>query len=497
MEKNEKGGKIAPHETELEKAVLGAILLDKQIIDVLIGILTPECFFEKAHATIFGAIIEMYAANKPIDILSLVHFLKEKGQLQLAGGAIYITTLTNRVASTANTEYHARVIVQEFLSRELIRLSGEITIEAYNDHLDVFDLYAKSIRKLESAINRVVKYDVSAIGKVHSKVLAVSREIVRSGQKSGVPTGFYNVDNFTNGWQKTDLVIVAGRPAMGKSVCALAFALNPAIRDNIPTAIFSLEMSNEQLVGRAQSNLSEIDSSRIIKKQLTMEEIDLIEQRCKELDNAPIYIDDTPSLSLLELKGKSRKLVREKGVKLIVIDYLQLMTVDTNKNGNRELEVSTISRGLKALAKELDVPIIALSQLNRAVEARNDKKPLLSDLRESGSIEQDADMVIFCFRPEYYGINSYEMGSEIMDSEGLMILVVAKHRAGQLGELRLGFNGNLTKLQNYETYKESKMPYQNPFKSSISPNPNAVNDSSIISAPLNEELIQEDDEIPF
>lgn len=497
MEKNEKDGKLPPHEAELEKAVLGAIMLDRQIIDILVHILTPECFYIKAHATIFGAILEMYKSNKPIDILSLIHFLKEKGHLESVGGAYYVTGLTNRVASSANTEYHARVIVQEFLSRELIRLSLEITKEAYNDKLDVFDLYAKSIQKLESAINGVVKYDVSAIGKVHTKVLEVSREIVRSGQKSGVPTGFYNVDNFTNGWQKTDLVIVAGRPAMGKSICALAFALNPAIRDKIPTAIFSLEMSNEQLVGRAQSNLSEIDSSRIIKKQLTMEEIDLIEQRCKELDNAPIYIDDTPSLSLLELKAKSRKLVREKGVKLIVIDYLQLMTVDTNKNGNRELEVSTISRGLKALAKELDVPIIALSQLNRAVEARTDKKPLLSDLRESGSIEQDADMVIFCFRPEYYGINSYEMGVETMDSEGLMILIVAKHRAGQLGELRLGFNGNLTKLQNYETYKESKVPFQNPFKRDSSLKTNAINPFSGRITPTDEELNIGEDETPF
>jgi replicative DNA helicase len=211
-------------------------------------------------------------------------------------------------------------------------------------------------------------------------------------------------------------------------------------------------MSNDQLVGRAQSTLSGINSSRIIKKQLTLDEVMLLESRCHELDTAPIYIDDTPSLSLIELKGKGRKLVRDKGVKLIVIDYLQLMTVDAGK-GNREQEVSLISKGLKALAKELDIPIIALSQLSRAVESRGgDKKPMLSDLRESGSIEQDADMVIFCYRPEYYGIDTYEIGGETLECAGLMSLIVAKHRAGSLGELRLGFNGELTKLENYDTF---------------------------------------------
>jgi len=488
-----------PEALQFELAVLGSVIIDKLAIDRVVDILSPECFYDTKNAIIYRAILEMYQDSIPIDLLTLSKYLTQKGLLQTVGGAYFLSQLTNAIASSANIEFHARIIVQQFLKREMIRLSKENINNAFEDRVDVFDLYGKGIQRLESAISGVIKYDVSAIGKVHSKVLKLSREIVNSGQKSGVPTGFYNLDNFTNGWQKTDLVIVAGRPAMGKSVCALAFVLNPAIKDNIPTAIFSLEMSNEQLVGRAQSNLSEIDSSRIIKKQLTLEEIDIIERRCSELATAPIYIDDTPSLSLLELKGKSRKLVREKGVKLIVIDYLQLMTVDVNRNGSRELEVSTISRGLKALAKELDVPIIALSQLNRAVEARADKKPLLSDLRESGSIEQDADMVIFCFRPEYYGINSYEMGSETMASEGLMVLIVAKHRAGQLGELRLGFNGNLTKLQTYEAYKESTTPFQNPFSNSITPNPNAVNPPTGRITPSEEELNEDEyeEEIPF
>jgi replicative DNA helicase len=232
-------------------------------------------------------------------------------------------------------------------------------------------------------------------------------------------------------------------------------------------------MSKEQLVGRAQSNLSEIDSSRIIKKQLSLDEVDAIERSCAELKTAPIYIDDTPSLSLMELKGKARKLVRDKGVQMIVIDYLQLMTVEVGKNGNREQEVGLISKGLKALAKELNIPIIALSQLNRAVESRADKKPLLSDLRESGNIEQDADMVIFCYRPEYYGIPQYEMGSELLQSENLMVLILAKHRSGTLGELRLGFNGMFTKLESYETLLSKKLAEHNPFANEIKPNPEA------------------------
>ena len=459
-----------PEAVELEEAVIGAMLIDKLAIERVIDILKPECFYDYKNATIYKAMATLYKQDKPIDLLTISRFLKEQKKLDEIGGAYALTRLTDRVGTSANIEFHARIIVQQFLRREIIRLSQINIADSLDETKDVFALYGDCIKNLENAVGGVVKYEVSHIGEVNAKVIAESRVVAESGQSSGIPTGFFNIDNFTNGWQKTDLIILAGRPAMGKSVCGLAFAINPAMQRKIPTAIFSLEMSKEQLVGRTQATLSGIDSSRVIKKQLTLEEISHIERTCYDLYDAPIYIDDTAGLTLMELKNKARKLVRDNGVQLIVIDYLQLMVGEPNKNGSRELEVSSISKGLKNLAKELNIPIIALSQLNRAVEGRSDKKPLLSDLRESGSIEQDADMVIFCYRPEYYNIENYELGGEVMSSQDLMILVMSKHRSGSLGELRLGFNGNLTKLENYDSMMNRKrglMP--NPFADEIVP----------------------------
>lgn len=484
----------SPEAVEFEEAVIGAMLIDKLAIERVIDILKPECFYERKNAIIYNAILTLYKTDRPVDLLMITKLLNEQKKLDDIGGAYYLVKLTDRVASSVNIEFHARVIVQQFLRREIIRLSQKNISDSLDETKDVFALYQDCIKSMENAVGGVIKYEVSPIGIINQKVIEDSKVVVESGQNSGVPSGYFNIDNFTNGWQKTDLIILAGRPAMGKSVCALAFAINPAIRKGIPTAIFSLEMSKEQLVGRTQSTLSGIDSSRIIKKQLTLDEIDHIERTCKELNDAPIYIDDTAGLTLMELKNKARKLVRDNGVQLIVIDYLQLMVGEVNKNQNRELEVSSISKGLKNLAKELDIPIIALSQLNRGVEARGDKKPLLSDLRESGSIEQDADMVLFCFRPEYYNIGEYELGGEVMPSENLMILIMSKHRSGSLGELRLGFNGNLTKLENYDSMVERKrglMP--NPF-----PDENPIEDKPInrISPPKDENENLFDDE-PF
>jgi replicative DNA helicase len=474
------GGLLPPQALELEDAILGACMLERDAVGSVIDVLIPETFYKPAHVTIFGAILELYKGSYPIDILTVCQKLKSLGKLDEVGGAFYISTLTNRVATSINIVYHARIIMQYYLKRKLIEIGHQSITEAYDNEADVFDVYQKNVQKLESSLTAVMKYEVSDIATIHNSVLRESMHVATTGAKSGVTTGFRNLDNFTNGWQKSDLIIVAGRPGMGKSVCALAFALNPAIRDNVPTAIFSLEMSKEQVVGRAQSNLSGINSSSIIKKQLTVDEVNSIEQRCRELTTAPIYIDDTPAMSVMELKGKARKLVRDKGVRLIVIDYLQLMVADVGK-GNREQEISKISQGLKALAKELNVPIIALSQLSRAVESRGgDKKPLLSDLRESGSIEQDADMVIFCYRPEYYGIDTYEIGGESLGCDGLMCLIVAKHRAGSLGELRMGFNGDLTKLENYDTFMENKRMANNPFPQTVNATPRMQGNSEFL-----------------
>ena len=461
-----------PNATDFEESVLGACLSFGGTMDEVIDILNAECFYTEGNQMIWKALTELYRSNDPIDILSVKRKLEKENNLAKAGGVVRLVELTSRIASASNIEYHARIIVEQYLRRELIKVSNEAVKSALDDTNDVFDTFSKSIAEIESLLNGVIKYEAKQIGKVHQKNLEESRHVAKNKIASGVPTGYRNLDNFINGWQKTDLIILAGRPAMGKSVCALSFVLNPALKDNIPTALFSLEMSNEQLVGRAESNLSLMDSSRIIKKQLTEAEIDLMEQRCQILNTAPIYIDDSPNLTLLDLKGKARKLVKEKGVQLIVIDYLQLMSADSKKNMSREQEVSQISRGLKALAKELKIPIIALSQLNRLVENRTDKRPNLADLRESGSIEQDADMVMFCYRPDYYDIPQYEMGGETLPSEGLMVLIVAKHRAGSLGELRFGFNGDLTKLENYDTFISNKRESQRSQQPAIRPNPN-------------------------
>jgi replicative DNA helicase len=474
-------GLVPPQATDLEEAVLGACLLEREAVSSVIDILTADCFYKEQNGIVYSAILDLYKNSKPIDILTITQKIKADGKLEVVGGAYYITSLTNRIASSANIEYHARIVMEHFLKRELIRIGIESIKEAYDTQSDVFDVYQNNVQHLEQTLTSVMKYDVSSVAQIHNELLAESIKVVQSGVKSGVPTGFRNLDNFTNGWQKSDLIIVAGRPGMGKSVCALAFALNPAIQENIPTAIFSLEMSKEQVVGRAQSNLSGIGSSNIVKKLLTMEDIRTIDARCQGLNTAPIYIDDTPALSVMELKGKARKLVRDKGVRLIVIDYLQLMVADVGK-GNREQEISKISQGLKALAKELNIPIIALAQLSRAVEARGgDKKPLLSDLRESGSIEQDADMVLFTYRPEYYTIDSYELNGETMNTEGLMCLIVAKHRAGSLGELRFGFNGDLTKLENYDTYMENKRNTQYAQPPNNAPTTNMAENTGFLS----------------
>jgi replicative DNA helicase len=294
----------------------------------------------------------------------------------------------------------------------------------------------------------VVNYEIKRVGSIHEELIKQSMVLLNSGRKSGVPTGLTMVDNVTNGWQKSDLIILAGRPGMGKTTAAVSMCIYPAILNKIPVAFFSLEMSSEQVVSRMQSFMSGVNVSKIVKKQMTEDEISQVQVNSKELVDAPIYIDDTPNISLLELKGKCRKMVKENKIELVVVDYLQLMRSGL-KTRSREEEIAEISRGLKSLAKELNIPVIALSQLSRNVESRGDKKPMLQDLRESGQIEQDADMVVFCYRPEYYGIEEYEVGSSSFQTDGLFMLLIAKHRNGELGEVPLTFIATQTKLTNY------------------------------------------------
>jgi len=446
-------GQLAPQEIELEESVLGTILLEGGILNKYISEFTPNLFYLEKNKHIAEVISELYVEQTGVDMLTVIQKLKKNGTLEKVGGAFYVTTLTTRVASSAHFEYHLRILQQEALKRNIIQVCSAGVRKAFDTQEDIFDVFQELQTGIDGALKAVMHYEVKKVKEIHNQIIAESLDISSKGTKSGVPTGLRMIDNLTNGWQKSDLIVIAGRPSMGKTAAAVSMCLYPSIVMGIPVAIFSLEMSNQQLVSRMQSHISGVNVSKIVKKQLLVSEIEEITLTCIDLNTAPIYIDDTPNISLLELKGKSRKLVKDNEVKMIVVDYLQLMKSGLNIS-NREQEIAEISRGLKGLAKELNIPVIALSQLSRGVESRNDKKPMLSDLRESGQIEQDADMVLFCFRPEYYGIEQYEVGSETFDTKGLFMFLIAKHRNGELGEVPLKFIHEQTKLINH--------PFNNP-----------------------------------
>jgi len=466
-EKFDYGEHIPPNDLELEQAVLGSLIIESYAIDNHISEFTQNIFYNTNNKIIAECIIDLYKQGVSIDMLTIVQKLRQLNKLEEVGGAYYISSLTNRVASSSNLPFHIKILQQTALRRSLLTISSKTIQDAFQDGVDVFDLYAKTQLSLENCIKEVLSYEVTKIKDIHIKNVNESLEVLKSGSTSGIRTGLRAVDELTNGWQKSDLIILAGRPSMGKTAAAVSMSIYPALRDGKAVAIFSLEMSKEQLTGRIESSISGIDVSRIIKKQLSEEEIGQMDKSCSDLYTAPIFIDDTPNISLIELKSKARKLVKESNVELIVIDYLQLMRSGLGIS-NREQEIAEISRGLKALAKELSIPVIALSQLSRLVESRADKKPMLSDLRESGQIEQDADMVLFCYRPEYYGIETYEVGSETFNASGLFMLIVSKHRNGELGEIPLSFIHTQTKLKNYDYLADEELEAATP-KKSLSP----------------------------
>ena len=455
-------GYMPPQDNDLEMAILGGIVLEPaDTIDRFYSDLKPEIFYSEQHRLIMSAISELFSKNKKIDILTVIQHLRQSGRIEEVGGIVYITQLTNRIASNANFEYHLRLVQQYYFKRELIRISAECTRGVFVENRDVFELIDETIANIEGITKSIASNAISSIRDIHISNIAESLQVAREGIESGVTSGIDDIDRLTNGWQNSDLIILAGRPGMGKTAAAIRAAMAPALIKNQAVLVFSLEMSKSQLAGRMESDLSAIDASKIIKKQLRIDEIRMVDEACAPLYNTPIFIDDTPNISMIELRARARRMKSEFGIRLIIVDYLQLMRSGL-QIGNREQEISEISRGLKALAKELDIPVIALSQLSRAVEARADKKPMLSDLRESGSIEQDADMVLFCYRPEYYGIDSYEIEGESYPGIGLFILIVAKHRNGDLGEIVLRFVPNLIKVTNYsETPSTANLQYKN------------------------------------
>ena len=433
-------GKIPPQAKDLEEAILGAIMLEKSAFDTVIEILKPECFYVEAHQKIYKAMQSLQIKNLPIDLLTVVEELKFKEELEFVGGPYAVTKLTNVVVSSANIEAHSRIVLQKFIQRELIRISGEIIGEAYEDSTDVFDMLDTAETKLFEITNNHLRRNFDDIATVLVKTINRIEEMRnRQDEMTGVPTGFPSLDRLTYGWQPTDLIILAARPSVGKTAFALNLARTAALHPTKPTAVgfFSLEMSSSQLVQRILSAESEIWLEKIARGKLEEHEMkQLYKKGIEKLSKAPIFIDDSAALNIFELRAKCRRLKNKHNIGMIIIDYLQLMSGSADRNSNREQEISKISRDLKGLAKELQVPIIALSQLSREVEKRKEgnKIPQLSDLRESGAIEQDADMVMFLYRPDYYDVTTNEMGES---NKGETYVKIAKHRNGSLDTIKL------------------------------------------------------------
>ncbi len=494
-------GKLPPQVLDLEEAVLGAMMIDKKGVDEVIDILQPDAFYKEAHKYIFEAIFQLFTDSQPIDLLTVSAQLKKDGKLELSGGDFYLIQLTQKISSSAHIEFHSRIILQKYIQRSLIKISSEIIEESYDESTDVFDLLDKAESKLYEVTQGNIKRSSETAQSLVIQAKKRIEEIANKEGLSGIATGFEKLDKVTSGWQPSDLVIIAARPGMGKTAFVLSMARNIAIDFGHPVALFSLEMSSVQLITRLISSETGLSSEKLRTGKLEKHEWEQLSIKVKDLEKAPLYIDDTPSLSIFDLRAKSRRLASQHGIKLLIVDYLQLMTAGGTSGkggGNREQEISTISRNLKALAKELSVPVIALSQLSRAVETRgSSKRPLLSDLRESGAIEQDADIVSFIYRPEYYKIDEWD-DDEHSPTEGQAEFIIAKHRNGSLENIRLKFIGNLGKFDNLDDYGgnyddlPSKMNHEdNPFLTKNLPSPNDAFGSNLNSRS------NDDDDVPF
>ncbi len=441
-------GKIPPQAVDLEEAVLGALMLDKEALTDVIDVLKPESFYKDDHQAIYACILDLFQRSEPIDILTVTQELKKQGKLEEVGGAFFIAQLTNRVASSANVEYHARIIAQKHIQRELIKISSQTIEMAYDETADVFDLLDSAEAKLFEVAEGNIRKSYEGMNKLLHKAVKQLETISKQDGTSGVPSGFAALDRVTGGFQKSDMIVLAARPGMGKTAFVLSLTRNSSVDFKKPVALFSLEMTSLQLVNRLISSETEISGDKLKKGNLEPHEWEQLNAKIGKLTNAPIFINDTPGLSVFELRAQCRRLKAEKDIQMVIIDYLQLMTAPSEK-GNREQEISTISRAIKSIAKEIDVPIIALSQLSRAVETRGgDKRPLLSDLRESGAIEQDADMVMFIYRPEYYQITADEEGNS---TEGMAELIIAKHRNGSTDNVKIRFQNHLAKFSDWQS----------------------------------------------
>ncbi len=479
-------GKIPPQALDLEEAVLGAMLIDEKGVNEVIDILSPEVFYKKSHQLIFESIQRLFRESEPIDLLTVSADLKKNKNFEVIGGDFYLIGLSQKVSSSAHIEYHSRIIQQKFIQRKLITISNEIISKSYNESTDVIDLLDEAESKLYDIAQNNIKGSSETAQNLVIQAKNRIEEISKQEGLSGISTGFEKLDRLTSGWQPSDLIIVAARPGMGKTALALSMARNVSVQKKIPVAFFSLEMSSVQLITRLISSETGLSSDKLRTGKLADHEWQQLNIKVSDLESAPLYIDDSAALTIFELRAKARRLASSHGIKLIIIDYLQLMNLgSSNKAGNREQEISTISRNLKALAKELNIPVIALSQLSRAVETRGGtKRPILSDLRESGAIEQDADIVSFLYRPEYYGITEWDDDMKT-PSEGQGEFIVAKHRNGALDSIKLKFVANLGKFEDIDSFDS---PFE--FQSKL----NTDNKLSDFSEPSNKD---DDVDIPF
>jgi replicative DNA helicase len=458
-------GKIPPQAIDIEQVVLGAMMLEKEALNDTINIITKDSFYDPRHQFIYGAMHDLFANTMPVDLITVTDRLQKNGELEAAGGVAYIAQLTNRVASSAHIEFHSRIIAEKFIKRELIKVSSEIIRDAYDETIDVFELMNKAESNLfqiaESNMTKQASTMQNIVGQAISEI-----EKARNNPDgiSGTPSGFHELDKITSGWQKSDMIVIAARPGMGKTALVLSMARNTAVDYNMGVAVFSLEMSAVQLVKRLIAGEARIDSEKLRKGNLAEHEFQQLHSRITALSAAPIFIDDTAAISIFDFRAKCRRLKAQHDIQLVIIDYLQLMTAKDGKgSGNREQEISTISRSIKEIAKELNIPIIALAQLSRSVEQRGgDKKPILSDLRESGAIEQDADIVSFIYRPDYYGIVKDDDGNS---NNGIGEIIIAKHRNGKTDRVRLRFVPEYARFENLtQAYSDTEDSFTNTFE---------------------------------
>ena len=451
---------VMPQAPDMEKAVLGALMIDKDAYLEVCDLLRPESFYEPRNQMVYEAIQQLSMEESPVDVLTVVDKLEKTGRLLEIGGPGYIAELSSMVVTSANIEYHARVVAEKYLSRQMAHYVSVIGKKTFDETYDIKDVIQEADSQLLEISQKSVKKDYSVLGPiVNQAVKIVEAAYANKGGLTGISTGFYKLDDMTCGWQKSDLVIIAGRPAMGKTAFALSLAKNIAVDQKIPMAFFSLEMTSVQLANRLMANNCQIEGHKLMSGQLKRDDWERLDKHLNSLLEAPLYVDDTEGISVMELRTKIRRQIKEHHIELVMVDYLQLMTASGMRYNNRQEEISLISRALKGMAKEFNIPVIALSQLNRGVDTREGpegKRPRLSDLRESGAIEQDADMVIFLHRPEYYGLYQSEDGS--IDYRGKAEVIISKHRKGAVGIVMMDFKGEFTRFENEEDNRIGNRP---------------------------------------